>query len=54
MLEIKEVTIGIRLAGAVLSRKMAISNGTGVLKANNFNSLSKFGGNVVLTDMWAF
>ena len=39
MLKIKEAIIGIRLAGAVISRKMVISIGTGALKANNPNSL---------------
>ena len=31
---------------------MVTSLGAGVLKANNPNSLSEFGGNVILTDMW--
>ena len=53
MLKIKEVIIGIRLAGSVISRKMVISIGKGVLKANNPNSLSEFGGHVTLTDDWA-
>ena len=53
MLKIKEVIIGIRLAGSVISRKMVISIGKGVLKANNSNSLSEFGGHVTLTDDWA-
>ena len=53
MLKIKEVIIGNCLAGAVISQKMVISTGTGVLKANNPNSLSEFGGNVTLTNMWA-
>ena len=53
MLKIKEVIIGIRLAGAVISRKMVTSIGAGVLIANNRKSLSEFGENVILTDMWA-
>ena len=48
-----EVIIGIHLAGPVISRKMVISIGAGVPKANNPNSLSEFGGNVILTYMWA-
>ena len=40
MLKIKEVIIEIHLAGAVISRKMVLSIGTGVLKANNPNFLS--------------
>ena len=31
---------------------MAISFATGVIKANNPDSLSEFGGNVTLSDMW--
>ena len=45
--------IGTRQAGAVISRKMVISIGNGVLNANNQNSLSKFGGHFKLTDDWA-
>ena len=53
MLKIMKVFIRICLAGAMFSRKMVISIGAGVLKANNHNSLSEFGGNVILTDIWA-
>ena len=53
MLKIKEAVIGIRSAGALISRKVVISIGTRVLKANNRNLLSRFEGNVILTDMWA-
>ena len=52
VLKIK-VIIGFCLAGAVISRKMVISITAGVLKANNRNSLSEFGENVILTDMWS-
>ena len=45
--------IEIRLAGAVIWRKMVTSIGARVLTANNRNSLSEFGWNVILTDMWA-
>ena len=31
---------------------MVISFATGVMKANNPDSLSEFGGNVALPDMW--
>ena len=48
-----EIIIGIRLTGAVISRKMVISIGKGVLKANDPNSLSEFGGGITLTDNWA-
>ena len=43
MLKIKEVINGIRLVGAVFSRKMVISFAAGILKANNPNSLLEFG-----------
>ena len=36
----KEVIIGIRLDGAVISRKMVISVGNGVLKVNHPNALT--------------
>ena len=51
--KIKEVLIGVRLSGAVISRKMVISVGNGVLKANDHNTLSEFGGHITLTDDWA-
>ena len=38
MLKIMEVIIGIRLAGAAVSRKMVISIGIWTLKASNPNS----------------
>ena len=41
MLKIKEVIIGIRLSGAVISRKMVLSIGTGVLKAKNPNLIHR-------------
>ena len=51
--KIKEGIIRIRLTGAVISRKMIISIGNGVLKANDPNSLSEFGGGITLIDNWA-
>ena len=45
--------IGIHLAGAVISQRMVIPIGTGVLKANNPSPLSESGENVTLTGMWA-
>ena len=53
MLKIMKKFIRICLARAVISRMMIISIGTGALKANNCNSFSELGGNVILTDMWA-
>ena len=47
MLKIKEVIIGI--CSAVISQKMIILIGPGVLKPNSF---SEFEENVILTDTW--
>ena len=47
---IKKVVIGVRLSGAVITRKMVLSISNGVLKANNSNSLSEIGGYITLTD----
>ena len=52
MLVKKEAIIGIRLTRAVISRKMVISIGNGVLKTNDPNNLSEFGGEIMLTDNW--
>ena len=38
---------------AVISRRMVISIGNGVLKANDPNTLSEFGGTITLTEDWA-
>ena len=48
--KIKEAIIEARLSGAVISRKMVVSVSNGVLKANDLNTLSEFGGNITLTD----
>ena len=53
MLKIKEIIVGIRLAGAAISRKMVIAIGTEVIKVNNPSLLLKFGGSVTLTENWA-
>ena len=52
-IKIKEAIIGMRLTGTVTSRKIVISIGNGVLKANDPNSLPEFGGWIALTDNWA-
>ena len=46
----KEAIIGIRLTRAVISRMLVISIGNGVLKTNDPNNLSEFGGEIMLTD----
>ena len=52
LVKIKEAIIGIRLIGAPISRKMEISISNGVLKANDLNSFSEFGGGITLTENW--
>ena len=52
MLKIKEIIVGIRLAGATISRKMVIAIGTGVIKANNPSLLLEFGESVRLSENW--
>ena len=44
---------GIRLTGGVISRKMVIAIGNGVIKANSPSSLKKYGDQIELTDGWA-
>ena len=51
--KIKGAIIGVRLSGAVISRRMVISIGNGVLEANDPNTLSEFGSTVTLTEDWA-
>ena len=53
LVKIKEAIIGIRLRGAVISRKMVISIGNSMLKANDSSNYSEFGGGITFTDYWA-
>ena len=41
------------MAGGVISRKMVITIGTGVIKPNFPSKLKDFGGHNVLTEGWA-
>ena len=41
------------MAGGVISRKMVIAIGTGVIKANFLSKLKDFGGHIALTEGWA-
>ena len=52
LVKMKVAIIGMRLTGAVISPKMVISIGDGVLKANDLNNLSEFGGGITFTDNW--
>ena len=49
----RDVITGTRLTGGVISRKMRIAVGNGVIKANLPSSLKKYGGHIELTDCWA-
>lgn len=50
----KDVIIGTRLAGTVISRRrMVIAIGTGVVKASDPGLLKEFGDTLELTDSWA-
>lgn len=46
---VKEYTRNHNLSGVIISRKMVISTGSGVLKANDPNAMSQFGGHITLT-----
>ena len=50
---VKDVVVGVRMAGEVISRKMVISIGTGVIKANCPSKLKDLGGHTELTEGWA-
>ena len=49
----KDVIIGSRLAGTVISRKMVVAIGTGVAKANESSILREFSGGLEFTEGWA-
>ena len=51
--KVKDIIVGTRAAGGVISRRMVIAIGTGVVKANNPDILKEFGGPVELTEGWA-
>ena len=53
LLKVKDVVTGVRMAGGVISRKMVIAIGTGVIKANCPSKLKDFGGHIALTEGWA-
>ena len=52
LVKIKETIVSIRPSGAVISRKMIISIGKSMLKANDLSSHSEFGGGITLKDNW--
>ena len=51
--KVRDGITGIRLTGGVISRKMVIAIGNGVIKANSPSLLQKYGGHIELTDGWA-
>ena len=50
LVKVKDVVFGVRMAGGVISRKMVIEIGTGVIKANCPSKLKDFGGHFALTE----
>ena len=52
VVKVKDVVNGVRMAGVVISRKMVIAIGTGVITANCPSKLKDFGGHIVLTKGW--
>ena len=53
MAKIKDVIVGTRAAGTVITRRIAIAIGNGVIKANNASLLKQYGGTIELTEQWA-
>ena len=53
VVNVKDVVNGVRMAGGVISRKMVIAIGTGVIKANRPSKLKDFRGHIELTEGWA-
>ena len=53
LVKVKDLVTGVHMAGGLISRKMVIAIGTGVIKANFPSKLKDFGGHIVLTERWA-
>ena len=53
LVKVKDVVTGVCMAGGVISRKMVIPIGTGIIKANYPSKLKDFGVHIVLTKGWA-
>ena len=51
--KVKDIIVGTRAAGGVISRRMVIAIGNGVVKANDPNILREYGGHLELTEGWA-
>ena len=52
LVKVKDVVTGVRMAGGVISRKMFVEIGVGVIKANFPSKLKDFGGHIALTKGW--
>ena len=48
--KVRDGITGIRMTGGVISRKMVIAIGNGIIKANSPTSLKEFGGHIELTE----
>ena len=53
LVRVKDVVTGVCTAGGVISRKMVIAIGTGVIKANCSSKLKDFRSQTALTEGWA-
>ena len=53
LVKAKDVVTGVRTTGGVISRKMVIVIGSGVIKANCPSKLKDVGGHIALTEGWA-
>ena len=53
LVKVKDVVTGVCMAGGVISSKMVIAIGTGVIKANCQSKLKDYGGHTALTEGWA-
>ena len=51
--KVKDIALGTRMAGGVISRCQLISIATEKVTVNNPNLLKEYGGDLVLTDKWA-
>ena len=51
--KVKDIVIGTRLAGGVINRRQVMCIAKGVVKANNPNLLTEYGGGLELTNGWA-
>ena len=51
--KVRDGITGTRLTGGVISGKMVIAIGNGVIKAISPSSLKKYGGHIELSDGWA-